>query len=358
MLQKFRYIFNAIAYGLAAALVVITINPQLRSNLGITQFTDKVINQEAMSFANAVKLAAPAVVNIYSIVVNHSNFNQTQAINDLGSGVIMASNGHILTNYHVVDSAEIIYIDLQDGRRFSAEVIGLDEVTDLALLKIDATNLPTIPQDPDLEAQVGDIVLAIGNPLNYGQTITQGIISASGKRGLTPGPSHGDLIQMDAAINVGNSGGALVNSKGMLVGINTASAQSDRTGIQGIFFAIPYKQAKNIMDKLLADGEVKRGYLGLSGTAINQMGAPVRSSVESIAGIQITSVDPLGPAWASGLKANDVLLSVNGKQLISLSELLSFVENVEPGSIITFKLFRNGNLLNKDVEVGRLETSR
>ncbi|MDC2890504.1 trypsin-like peptidase domain-containing protein [Psychrosphaera algicola] len=188
MLQKFRYIFNAIAYGLAAALVVIAINPQLRSNLGITQFTDKVINQEAMSFANAVKLAAPAVVNIYSIVVNHSNFNQTQAINDLGSGVIMASNGHILTNYHVVDSAEIIYIDLQDGRRFSAEVIGLDEVTDLALLKIDATNLPTIPQDPDLEAQVGDIVLAIGNPLNYGQTITQGIISASGKRGLTPRP--------------------------------------------------------------------------------------------------------------------------------------------------------------------------
>lgn len=358
MFQKFRYVFNAIAYGLAVALLVIVVNPQLRSNLGITQFTDKVINQEAMSFANAVKLAAPAVVNIYSIVVNHNNFSQTQAINDLGSGVIMSANGHILTNYHVVDSAEIIYVDLQDGRRFSAEVIGLDEVTDLALLKIDATNLPTIPQDPELEPQVGDIVLAIGNPLNYGQTITQGIISASGKRGLRPGPSHGNLIQMDAAINVGNSGGALVNSKGMLVGINTASAQAERTGIQGIFFAIPYKLAKKIMDKLLADGEVKRGYLGLSGSAINQMGAPVRSSVESIAGIQITSVDPLGPAWDAGLKANDVLLSVNGKQLVSLEELLSFVENVEPGSILQFKLFRNGNLLTKDVEVGRLETSR
>lgn len=361
MFQKFRYIFNAVAYGLAAALVVIAINPQLRSNLGITQFTDKVINQEAMSFANAVKLAAPAVVNIYSTVsVNHGNFNQSQAVNDLGSGVIMTSNGHILTNYHVVDSAEIIYVDLQDGRRFSAEVIGLDEVTDLALLKIDATNLPTIPQEADLEPQVGDIVLAIGNPLNYGQTITQGIISATGKRGLTPGPSHGDLIQMDAAINVGNSGGALVNSKGMLVGINaaSASAQTGRNGIQGIFFAIPYKLAKKIMDKLLADGEVKRGYLGLSGTAINQMGAPVRSSVESIAGIQITSVDPLGPAWDAGLKANDVLLSVNGKQLISLSELLSFVENVEPGSKLKFKLFRSGNLITKEVTVGRLETSR
>lgn len=358
MIHKLRFIANAIAYGLAAALIIIFLNPQLRSNLGISQFTDNVINPDAMSFAYAVKQAAPAVVNIYSVTLDRPSLNQRAQLSDLGSGVIMTGSGHILTNYHVVDNAELIRVHLQDGRQFNAEVLGLDEVTDLALLKIDATNLPTIPQDSELEAQVGDIVLAIGNPLNFGQTITQGIISATEKRGLTPGTSHGDLIQMDAAINVGNSGGALVNSRGMLVGINTASAQAARTGIQGIFFAIPYKLAKKIMDKLLADGEVKRGYLGLSGRAINQMGVPVRSNVESIAGIQLTSVDPLGPAWDAGLKPGDILLSVNGKQLLSLEELLSFVENTEPGNQLQFSLSRNGELTTLLVIVGKLETSQ
>ena len=352
-----KFLINAVAYGLAAALVIILVNPQLRSNLGITQFTDNVINPHAMSFAYAVKQAAPAVVNIYSVTLDRPLLNQRAQLIDLGSGVIMTSSGHILTNYHVVDNAEQIRVHLQDGRQFNAEVIGLDRVTDLALLKIDAINLPIIPQDPELEPQVGDIVLAIGNPLNFGQTITQGIISAIGKKGLTPGTSHGDLIQMDAAINIGNSGGALVNSQGMLVGINTASAQSGRSGIQGIFFAIPYKLAKNIMDKLLADGEVKRGYVGIGGYPINQMGVPVNSRVESIAGIHLNSVDPLGPAWTAGLKVGDVLLSVNGKQLVSLEELMAFVENVEPGSQIKFSISRDGQLLTKNVKVGKLETS-
>lgn len=356
-MQKLKFFLNAAAYGLALALIIILLTPKLRENLGLTQFADNVANHNAMSFAYAVKQAAPAVVNIYSVTYDRFGFTPQQGFNDLGSGVIMTPNGHILTNYHVVDNAESIRVDLQDGRIFDAEVIGLDRITDLALLKIDAVNLPTIPQDPELEPQVGDIVLAIGNPLNFGQTITQGIISATGKKGLSPGigSGHGDLIQMDAAINVGNSGGALVNSRGKLVGINTASAEASRLNIQGIFFAIPYKLARDIMEKLLADGEVKRGYLGLSGVSINQMGVEVQSKVESIAGVKITEVDPLGPAWSSGLMTGDIILSVEGKQLSSLDELTRIVENIEPGYVLKFTLSRKGKLLYKEVTVGRLE---
>ena len=350
-----KHIFNAIAYGLAAALLVIILTPSLRVKMGLTKFTENVIQPEAMSFAFAVQQAAPSVVNVYSVVNTKNILGQQQELNDLGSGVLMTSNGHILTNYHVVDKAELIMVLLQDGRQFNAEVIGLDQVTDLALLKIDASNLPAIPQEPDLEAQVGDIVLAIGNPLNLGQTITQGIISATEKKGLANNKSsHTDYIQMDAAINLGSSGGALVNSRGMLVGINTAKAQNN-IEVQGIFFAIPYKLAKHITDRLLADGEVTRGYLGLDGAAINQAGVPVRSSVESIAGIKITNVDPFGPAWKGGLRSGDIMLAINGKQLVSFQELLTIIENTKPGKYIRISLSRNREIINKDVQVGKLE---
>lgn len=350
---QIRHIFNAIAYGLAVAMLVIILTPSLRNNLGLNKFTDNVIRPDAMSFAFAVQQAAPSVVNVYSVTLSKNTLGEQQNLNDLGSGVIMTSEGHILTNYHVVDNAELIMVLLQDGRQFNAEVIGLDQVTDLALLKIDANNLPAIPQDPDLEAQVGDIVLAIGNPLNLGQTITQGIISATGQKGLSSSKSsHSDFIQMDAAINLGNSGGALVNSRGMLVGINTAKAQR---GIQGIFFAIPYKLAKHITDRLLADGEVTRGYLGLGGTPINQAGVSVKSSVESIAGIKITDVDPFGPAWTGGLRSGDIMLAINGKQLVSVQELLNIIERTTPGDYLQISFSRNRVIINKDVQVGKLE---
>lgn len=352
MSSNIKSILNAIAYGLAIALLVIILTPSLRENLGIAKFTENVIRPDAMSFAFAVQQAAPSVVNVYSVAISKNAIGQQQKLNDLGSGVLMTSDGHILTNYHVVDNAELIMVLLQDGRQFNADVIGLDRVTDLALLKIDATNLPAIPQEPDLEAQVGDIVLAIGNPLNLGQTITQGIISATGQKGLTNSrSSHSDFIQMDAAINIGSSGGALVNSRGMLVGINTAKAQRD---VQGIFFAIPYKLAKHITDRLLADGEVVRGYLGLDGTAINQAGVAVRSSVESIAGIKITNVDPFGPAWKGGIRSGDIMLAINSKQLVSFQELLTIIENTQPGDFIQVSLSRNRTILVKDVQVGKL----
>ncbi|NVK25769.1 MAG: trypsin-like peptidase domain-containing protein [Gammaproteobacteria bacterium] len=339
------------AYGLAAALVIILLVPTLRENLGVTRLTERVIKPNVMSFAYAVEQAAPSVVNIYSAEIQINNYGKQPKVNDLGSGVIMSQDGHILTNYHVVDNAELIRVLLQDGRQYDAEVLGLDEVTDLALLKIDASNLPAIPQDPELEAQVGDIVLAIGNPLNLGQTITQGIISATDKKGIGNNSSFADFIQMDAAINLGSSGGALVNSRGQLVGINTAKAQR---GIQGIFFAIPYKLAKHVMTKLLEDGEVKRGYLGLDGMPINHAGVPVMSNVESIAGIRISNVDPLGPAWKGGLLSGDILLAVNGKQLVSFQELLAIIEDVEPGTTMNFSISRKGQLKQVSVVVGKL----
>lgn len=350
-MAKLKFVFNSIAYGLAAALLIIAFTPELRSNLGLNKLN--VMNPNAMSFAHAVQQAAPAVVNIYSVVIKSDGYNQSQQLNDLGSGVIMTSKGHILTNYHVVDNAELIRVVLQDGRQFNAQVLGLDKVTDLALLKIDATNLPQIPQQENLEAQVGDIVLAIGNPLNYGQTITQGIISATGKKGLTDSlADHSAFIQMDAAINLGNSGGALVNSQGMLVGINTAAAPQ---GIQGIFFAIPYKLAKTVMDKLLADGEVSRGYLGVTGQAVNQAGAPVSSTVESIAGIRITSVDPLGPAWSGGIKVNDIILSISGEQVASPQELSRYIESTKPGTKLELILSREGSLIRTTLTVAKLD---
>lgn len=350
MAKYIRSVLTPVAYGLAIALLIIIFTPDFRAKVGFLNFTQNVINPSAMSFAYAVKQAAPSVVNVYS-VVNSSPYEQNRKYNDLGSGVIMTSSGHILTNYHVVDKAQLIMIHLQDGRQFSAEVIGLDEVTDLALLKIDAKNLPAIPQSNELVAQVGDIVLAIGNPLNLGQTITQGIISATGK--TTFSSSYASFIQMDAAINIGNSGGALVNSQGVLVGINTASAK--RNNIQGISFAIPYHIAKNIMNKLLEDGEVTRGYLGLNGHAINHAELPVNSNVESIAGIKITSVDPLGPAWQGGLNAGDIILAVDGNKLASFQQLISMIENKAPGTSVNFKLSRNRQLISKEITVDRLE---
>lgn len=350
MIGKIKFVLNAVAYGLAAALVIILLSPELRNKLGLNTLTENVIRPQAMSFSYAVKEAAPAVVNIYSVASMRPGTNTPEVFDDLGSGVIMTSNGHILTNYHVVDRAESILVDLQDGRQFNAEVIGLDKVTDLALLKIDAVNLPTIPQQADLEPQVGDIVLAIGNPLNFGQTITQGIISATSKK--RPGSSYVDFIQMDAAINIGNSGGALVNSQGKLVGINTAAQGS--LGVQGIFFAIPYKLAKSVMDKLMAYGEVTRGYLGISGEQINQYGQPVRTQIEPVAGVLVTEVDPFGPGWASGLRRGDIVLALNGKQVVSIMHMSAMVENMEPGTQITLDVSRDKRVEQFTVTIGKL----
>ena len=234
------FTLKSIAYGLALAFVLVWFFPNLTGvTLPFASLSAEEQTPAPVSYNRAVRRAGPAVVNVYTrstLVDPRSLRPRTIERQELGSGVIMSAQGYILTNFHVVYGADYIEVALQDGRTLEAVLIGQDELTDLAVLYVQAENLPVIPQDSELEPQVGDVVLAIGNPLNLGQTITQGIISANGNTGLS---SRGyiDFMRMDAAINRGNSGGALVNSNGMLVVINAAAFQLESQDIQGIFFA-------------------------------------------------------------------------------------------------------------------------
>lgn len=302
-----------------------------------------------VSYSQAVRRAAPAVVNVYTrstLVDPRSLRPRTIERQELGSGVVMSAQGYILTNYHVVYGADHIEIALQDGRWLEAVLIGQDELTDLAVLYVQAENLPVIPQDPELDPQVGDLVLAIGNPLNLGQTITQGIISANGNTGLS---SRGyiDFMRMDAAINRGNSGGALVNSNGTLVGINAAAFQLENQDIQGIFFAIPYKLAQNVMQKLIKHGKVTRSHLGVSGDAVvNAAGDRLISSGQTLYGLSITAVNANGPAAEAGLLTGDIILEIDGQRFNSVQQALNIIAETTPNSEMVLTIDRNNQQLS------------
>lgn len=298
-----------------------------------------------MSYAKAVRRAAPAVVNVYTrstLVDPRSLRPRTIERQELGSGVVMSSQGYILTNYHVVYGADHIEVALQDGRWLEAVLIGQDELTDLAVLYVQAENLPVIPQQAELEPQVGDVVLAIGNPLNLGQTITQGIISANGNTGLS---SRGyiDFMRMDAAINRGNSGGALVNSNGTLVGINAAAFQMENQDIQGIFFAIPYRLAVNVMQKLIKHGRVTRSHLGVAGDAVvNAAGDRLISSGQVLYGFSITAVSAGGPAAEAGIQVGDIIQEINNTRFDSVQQALNMIAETPPNTELTLTIIRNG----------------
>lgn len=346
MTKILPFLIKSIVYGLALAFVVLMLFPNFShpafSFLTQQQQPDE---QAAVSYAKAVRRAAPAVVNVYTrstLVDPRSLRPRTIERQELGSGVIMSDKGYILTNYHVVYGADYIEVALQDGRTLEAVLIGQDELTDLAVLFVQASNLPVIPQDTTLESQVGDVVLAIGNPLNLGQTITQGIISANGNNGLS---SRGyiDFMRMDAAINRGNSGGALVNSNGVLVGINAAAFQLENQDIQGIFFAIPYQLALNVMQKLIKHGRVTRSHLGVTGDAVvNAAGDPLLSSGQTLYGLSITSINSNGPAAEAGLLVGDILLKINGKHFDSVQQALNIIAETTPNTELPLTINRNG----------------
>lgn len=283
MLKSLKFLLSPILIGLGIAFLVLLLKPSLRPDFWpvdiLSANKPKAITQFHLTFADAVQKSAPAVVTIYSeSFSSQSRYSIRQrAKPEFGSGVIMSEDGYILTNYHVIENANQVIIILADGRQYNnAQLVGFDTVTDLALLKINAQQLPVVPTDDDFSPQVGDVILAIGNPFNLGQTITQGIISATGKQNLSQS-SHTNLLQMDAAINRGNSGGALVNSNGILVGINSRQfSNKSNNDIQGIFFAIPYSIAKNVMHKLIKYGQVVRGYLGFSAAAVDSEGEAIR----------------------------------------------------------------------------------
>ncbi|MBS9437374.1 serine endoprotease DegS [Photorhabdus noenieputensis] len=336
--------------GLLIAVILLITIPSLRPS-GLTSVITSNSNDEVpFSFNKGVRRAAPAVVNVYSS--NMGSFShQGRENHTLGSGVIMSDKGYILTNKHVINNAGQIIVALQDGHFYEALVIGSDSLTDLAVLKIDAENLPVITINPNRVAHVGDIVLAIGNPYNLGQTITQGIISATGRVGLSP-TRRQNFLQTDASINQGNSGGALINTLGELVGINTLSFDKSENGEtpEGLGFAIPTELATKIMQKLIRDGRVIRGFIGITSQELPH----IRSSngnINQLQGLRVFQVTTNGPAQKAGIKVGDIITSVNNKPAISAVETMDQVAEIRPGSVVPVTLLRNGKILSLQVTI-------
>lgn len=323
------------------------------------------------SYAPTVKATAPAVVNIFTTeIVKHNshplmndpmfrrffefhgmNQNESEPRSGLGSGVIVSKDGYILTNNHVVGKANEIVVALHDGRKAKAKVIGTDPDSDLAVIKIDLKDLPTIPFKSSAN-EVGDVVLAIGNPFGVGQTVTQGIISALGRNGLGINTFE-DFIQTDAAINPGNSGGALVDVAGNLVGINTA-IYSRSGGSMGIGFAIPSQLAQSVMMEIISHGQVVRGWLGVEikqdNAGFNEDGSINNKTSE---GVEIGGIVRGGPAAEGGIRPNDVILSINNQKVSSANQLMNTIAKIKPDSKISVVVKRGSQELELSITVGK-----
>ena len=272
----------------------------------------------------------------------------------LGSGVLVTKDGYILTNNHVVDGADEVKVTLQAGREFAAKIVGRDPKSDVAVIKIDATDLPIVPMTDSDKVEVGDIVLAIGNPFGVGQTVTSGIVSATG-RGNLGIEDYEDFIQTDAAINPGNSGGALVDVNGRLIGINTAIV-SHSGGNQGIGFAVPSNLAHNVMDSLVKFGHVTRGYLGVMIQDITPALAK-EFKFKDRTGALVGDVVPKGPADKAGFKEGDVVLEFNGKKVSDSRHLKLEVGGTRPDTTVPVKILRDGSIKTLQVAVQQLPGS-
>ena len=320
------------------------------------------------SFNTAVQRAQPSVVNISTSkeiraprhpLLNDPLFRRffgdqptedAQRASSLGSGVIVSSAGYVLTNHHVVEAADEIEVALHDGKKLLAKVVGNDPDTDLAVLRVDAENLPAITFGSSDALKVGDVVLAIGNPFGVGQTVTGGIVSALGRTGLGINTFE-NFIQTDAAINPGNSGGALVDAGGNLVGINTAIF-SRTGGSMGIGFAIPVSTAKMVLEQIVRSGSVTRGWIGVE---VQEITPPVAESfrLRSTQGALIAGVLRGGPADKAGVKPGDVMVEVEGRPVADPTSMLNLIAALPPGASARMKLKRQGKDLDADITVGR-----
>jgi serine protease DegQ len=322
----------------------------------------------ATSYHDAVRRATPSVVNIFTSkeiqsprhpLLNDPVFrrffgdqlpDESQRSSSLGSGVIVSANGYVVTNHHVVEAADEIEVALADGKKLLAKVVGNDPETDIAILRVNAENLPAITFGSSDTLRVGDVVLAIGNPFGVGQTVTGGIVSALGRTGLGINTFE-NFIQTDAPINPGNSGGALVDASGNLVGINTAIF-SRSGGSMGIGFAIPISTAKMVLEQIVKSGSVTRGWVGVE---VQEITPPVAESFKlgSTRGALIAGVLRGGPADKAGIKPGDVLVDIGGKPVSDPAAMLNLVAALAPGETAKVKLKRQGKDVAADIKVGR-----
>jgi serine protease Do/serine protease DegQ len=274
----------------------------------------------------------------------------------LGSGVIVSPDGYILTNNHVIEGADELKVTLADDRDFPARIVGTDPKTDVAVLKIEAEGLPVLTLADSDRVRVGDIAFAVGNPLGVGQTVTMGIVSAKGRSrlGLLERVSgYEDFIQTDAAINMGNSGGALIDARGRLIGVNSAIISPSRGNI-GIGFAIPVNLARFIMNSLVETGAVARGYLGVTSDTLTAELAEQLGLARGTRGVIITEIDAASPAEAAGLRRADVIVALNGQNVLTWEDLRVLVAQSLPDSKVSLKVLRDGKARSVDVELGRV----
>ena len=381
MLNRLWLLFaQAVTILIAVWFVLITLKPEWLAGTNVTTIVDSVTLKESDdvsspnpgSYHEAVKKSMPAVVNIFTskstkqpLARKDKNkksdpFNQfffgdtpdAEPISSLGSGVIVSPEGVILTNHHVISDADEIEIALADGRKLKAKIIGSDPETDIAVLKIDAKQLPNpITLGNVNSVHVGDVVLAIGNPFGVGETVTSGIVSAMGRDHVGINTFE-NFIQTDAAINPGNSGGALIDTRGNLIGINTA-IYSNNGGSMGIGFAIPINLAKQVMESILKTGSVTRGWIGvepqnLTSELINSLGLPTDTK-----GVLLSGVLEGSPADAVGVKVGDVLIEVNNQNIEDVKQLLTQVAALSPGTKSTIKVSRKNKVLTLYIEVGK-----
>lgn len=365
------FLFTSIATGLAAAFIVLLMRPEILEETVDSDTRSHVSGlftrgSGPVSYADAVARAAPSVVNVFATRVTrertHPLFSdplfqrffgdelsrpRLKRENSLGSGVIVDSNGHILTNNHVISGASEIQVVLRDGRQFPARIVGSDPESDLAVLQAAGGDLPVAKLGYSENLRVGDVVMAIGNPFGVGQAVTLGIVSATGRNqlGIT---DFENFIQTDAAINPGNSGGALINARGEVVGINTAIF-SDSGGSHGIGFAIPVQLARAVMTQIAEHGRVIRGWVGVSAQDMTPALAESLGIEEQ--GLLVSGVLENGPADIAGLIPGDVVLNVDDQQALSSLQILNYIASKKPGDTLTFDIDRSGSRMQVEVTV-------
>jgi len=345
------FLVRSVIAGLALSFIILYLWPNISERF--TRQPEIIANTPAapVSYADAVDRTAPSVVSIYTRKVElqkiparlQKHFNSlylSRSQQNMGSGVLVSEDGYILTNNHVISQVQNISVGLWDGRFATAQVVGSDPETDLAVLKINLSGLPAAPLAQDASVRVGDVVLAIGNAFGLSHTVTMGIISATGRNDLRS-VLYEDFIQTDAAINAGNSGGALINYRGEVIGISTRNV-GQAQGAQNIGFAIPIAMAKDVMQQIVENGSVRRGSLGvLFGDlplSLQTDGSAMRR------GTQVRDVTPNGPAWSAGIRPGDIILSMDSVEVADARALLLMIAQREPGSRVELQVQRDSEI--------------